>query len=282
MSMKLPTICLLHPGAMGSGFGAVAVAAGYRVLWVSSGRSAATRERAAAANLEESSSLADALAQSEIVLSICPPDNAEELAVQVMGHDFKGIYCDANAISPETARTIAERVNGGGARFVDGGIIGSPPRNGVTLRLCLAGPEAGRIASIYTGTAVEPVLLGERIGAASAMKICYAAWTKGTTALLEAICTVAQHEAVLEPLFEEWRKSQPDLEKKISQIPATAGKSWRWRGEMEQVAQLFEACGLPGGFHESAAEVFGRLEAYKELPRVELTEILATLTARHD
>lgn len=280
--MKLPTICLLHPGAMGSGFGAVAVAAGYRVLWVSTGRSEATRVRAAAANLEEASSLADALAQSDIVLSICPPHNAEELAAQVMTHAFKGLYCDANAISPQTAKAIAEQVNGGGARFVDGGIIGPPPRNGATLRLCLAGPDAGHIAGIYTGTAVEPVLLGDRVGAASAMKICYAAWSKGTTALLESICAVAQQEAVLEPLIDEWRKSQPDVEKRIAQIPATAGKSWRWRGEMEQVAQLFEASGLPGGFHQSAAEVFGRLDVYKEMPRVELAEILATLSARQD
>lgn len=280
--MKLPTICLLHPGAMGSGFGAVAVAAGYRVFWVSSGRGVTTRERASAAKLEEAGSLADALAQSDIVLSICPPHNAEEVAVQVMAHGFKGLYCDANAISPQTAKAIAEHVHGGGARFVDGGIIGPPPRNGATLRLCLAGPDAGRIASIYAGTAVEPVLLGERIGAASAMKICYAAWSKGTTGLLESICAVARHEAVFEPLIEEWRRSQPDVERRIAQIPATAGKSWRWRGEMEQVAQLFEACGLPGGFHQSAAEVFGRLDTFKEMPRVELAEILATLSARRE
>ncbi len=275
--MKKPTLCLLNPGAMGSAFGAIAHATGHRVVWVSEGRGTATHARAAQAQLEAVPDLATALAQADIVLSICPPHAATQVAHDVAARGFAGVYCDANAISPDTARSIGQTVARAGARFVDGGIIGTPPRGGSTLRLCLAGEVAARIADVFSGSAIEPVVLDAPIGAASAMKICYAAWTKGTVALLESICAVAQQERVLEPLQAEWRRSQPDLEKRLAQLPSTVGKSWRWEGEMQEVAQLFAACGLPGGFHAAAAEVFGRLGVFKDEAAVPLERIVQQL-----
>ncbi len=279
--MPPPVLCLLNPGAMGSAFGAIARANGHRVLWVSEGRGAATRQRAQLAQLEERHDLATAFSEADVVLSVCPPHAAMAQAQAVAALGFTGLYCDANAISPDTVRGIGAVVGQAGARFVDGGIIGTPPRNGSTLRLCLAGASADteRIADIYAGTAIEAVVLGERIGAASAMKICYAAWSKGSLALLQTICAVAQQEAVLEPLLAEWQRSQPDLQKKFAQVPDAAGKSWRWEGEMQEVAQLFEACGLPGGFHRAAAEVFGRLEGFKDTPKVDLAQVVQRLNS---
>ena len=122
------TIGLLHPGDMGAVVGACARAAGQRVLWASAGRSADTRARATAAGLEDAGTVAKVLAGSDVVLSICPPHAARDLAREVAAQRFAGLFVDGNAVAPATAREIGTIVERGGATFVDGGLIGPPPR----------------------------------------------------------------------------------------------------------------------------------------------------------
>ena len=129
---------VLHPGEMGAEVGAAAVAAGAEVLWAPEGRSPDTGERAGAAGLEPAS-LAELLRRCEVVLSVCPPHAALDAAREVADLGFRGVYVDANAVSPATAREISETVEGGGARYVDGGIIGPPPREPGKTVLCLSG-----------------------------------------------------------------------------------------------------------------------------------------------
>src|ERR1051325_10099294 len=136
--MKPKTIALLHPGNMGATIGAAARAGGARVIWTSQGRSGATRERAERAGLIDVGKLPTALAQSEVVLSICPPHAALNVAREVAETKFEGIYVDANAVSRSTAEEIGRIVSQAGARFIDGGIIGSPKQTGTT-RLYLSG-----------------------------------------------------------------------------------------------------------------------------------------------
>ena len=144
---KVTTIGLLHPGEMGSMVGAAARANGLRVLWASDGRGGQTSARAAAAGLEDVKTLAPLVAGSQVILSICPPHAATDLARLVMARSFSGIYVDGNAVSPATGREIGKIVTGGGATFVDGGIIGPPPRARGTTRLYLSGAEAAGIAA---------------------------------------------------------------------------------------------------------------------------------------
>jgi 3-hydroxyisobutyrate dehydrogenase-like beta-hydroxyacid dehydrogenase len=244
---------LLHPGEMGAALGENLLAAGHHVLWASTGRSAETRARAEEAGLEDAGTVEEVLRRSEVILSVCPPHAALDVARSVAG--FDGIYVDANAVSPATAREI-------GGRFVDGGIIGPPPREPGTTRLYLSGEEAETVAALFQRTALEPCVISDEPGAASALKMAYAAWTKGTAAMLIAIRALARAENVEELLLEEWRLSLPELIERSGAAARSADrKGWRWVGEMDEIASTFAAAGLPDGFHRAAAEVFRRVEA---------------------
>jgi 3-hydroxyisobutyrate dehydrogenase-like beta-hydroxyacid dehydrogenase len=262
--MNARTIALLHPGEMGAAVGACLVGRGHRVLWTSQGRSAATGSRAKAAGLEDAGTFEQALKPADIVLSVCPPHAATATARAVAGTKFRGIFVDCNAIAPDTVREAARIVEAAGAKFVDGGIVGPPPAKSGSSRIYLCGGTSGDIVSLFAGTNMEAVPLDGPVGAASALKACYAAWTKGATALLAAIRTLARHEGVDGALLDEWRRSQPELPKRSEVVTTAARKAWRWIGEMEEIAASFRAAGLPDGFHLAAAEIYRELEQFKD------------------
>ena len=252
----MTVVGLLHPGEMGSAVGAALAGRGETVLWASAGRSLATMERAQRFGLEDAGNVAELCRRSEIVLSVCPPHAAVDVAEAA--RDFEGIYVDANAISPETAR----RIGGLRSRFVDGGIIGPPPLEAGTTRLYLSGREAGAVAELFSGTSVDTRVISDEPGAASALKMAFAGWTKGSAALLLAVRALARAEGVEETLLAEWQLSLPELEEQSVAAEHSAGnKGWRWVGEMEEIAGSMDSQGLPAGFHEAAAEIFRRLSA---------------------
>jgi 3-hydroxyisobutyrate dehydrogenase-like beta-hydroxyacid dehydrogenase len=263
--MTQPIITLLHPGNMGATIGACAKTSGARVLWVADGRSAASRARAEQAGLVAAASLADGVAQSDIVLSVCPPEFASETAVKVAAQKFTGIYVDGNAVARTTAEAIGRIVTDAGASYVDGGIIGSPVRKAGTTRMYLSGEKAGEIAQLFSASMLDARVVSAVPGEASALKVVYAAWTKGTDALILAIRALAAHEGVDQALLNEWKVSQPALEpKSIKAAAAVAPKMWRYVGEMREIAEAFKSAGLPSGFHSAAAEVSERLAGFKD------------------
>jgi len=270
--MVKQTIALFHPGNMGATIGAAAAASGARVLWASHERGAATRQRAERAGLFDAGTLADALRQADVVLSVCPPHAALDVARAVAAERFSGIYVDANAISRATAEQIGAIVGASGASFVDGGIIGAPVQKAGTTRLYLSGPRASEVAALFSGSMLDARAIGPAPGAASALKVTYAAWTKCTDALVLAIRALATHEGVDQALLEEWSVSQPALEKKCERAAAVAApKAWRFVGEMREIAEAFEGAGLPTGFHLAAAEICERLACFKDQTEPVLT-----------
>jgi 3-hydroxyisobutyrate dehydrogenase-like beta-hydroxyacid dehydrogenase len=251
----MTTLGVLHPGEMGAALGARLRERGHDVAWAGGGRSAATRERAEAAGLRDAGSLGALAAASDVLLSVCPPHAALDVARAAAG--FTGVYVDANAIAPATVETVRAIVEGGGARFVDGGIVGPPPERDGTTRLYLSGADAALVADAFVGTCVAAPVLGAEPGAASALKMAYAAWTKGTAAMLLAIRATARASGVEDALMDEWSRSQPDAGDRLAAArDSAARKGWRWVGEMEEIAATFAAAGQPDGFHRAAAEVF--------------------------
>jgi 3-hydroxyisobutyrate dehydrogenase-like beta-hydroxyacid dehydrogenase len=231
---------VLHPGEMGAAVGNVLVACGHDVVWASESRSPATQARAAA--FRDLGTIAAVVAEAEVVLSICPPHAALDVARACAGLD--GLYVDANAVSPARAREVADLH----PRFVDGGIVGGPPTEPGTT-LYLSGDEAAGIAGLFAGS----VLVTRVVNDASAVKMVYAAWSKGTAAMLLAIRDVARAYAV----EDEWQRAAPELAEPLARAEASAAKKgWRWVGEMEEIADTFAGVGEPDGFHRAAAEVF--------------------------
>jgi 3-hydroxyisobutyrate dehydrogenase-like beta-hydroxyacid dehydrogenase len=255
-------VALFHPGEMGAAVGACLKRQGARVLCALNGRSKDTLERARKAGLEDAGSLQAALEQSEAVLSVCPPHGALALAREVAACGFRGIYVDANAISPETARAVGAAVEAAGASFVDAGIIGAPPVDR-PASLVLCGARANDIARLFGETMNCTVLEGP-LGSASATKACYAAWTKGTWLALASIYAAAEQLGVAQALREQWARSHPQLLEQLGAPSLSPAKAWRWIAEMEEIAATFESAGQPGGFALAAAEICRRLEHFKD------------------
>ncbi len=269
---------LLHPGEMGAAVGSVLRARGRMVLWASSGRSAESRRRAELAGLEDVGTAEELSRRVDVIVSVCPPHAALDVARSVAG--FQGIFVDANAVSPTTARELAAVITAGGGRFVDGGIIGPPPAADNPTRLYLSGTDAALIIGLFNETPVAARVVSDEIGAASALKMVYAAWSKGTAALLLGIRAVARAEGIEPSLLDEWRNSLPELpERSLRAARSATNKGWRWVAEMDEIASTFAAAGLPDGFHRAAAGIFDRS------PRLErgqadeqtLDEVLAVL-----
>ena len=276
-------ILLLHPGAMGASVGAALVGNGHAVTWVRDGRSAATHKRADRAGLHPVDTLEAGVQGAELVMSICPPEAAFELAQAVRETGFTGIYLDGNAIAPGNAAKIEQLF---GKRYIDGGIIGPPAwRQGAT-RFYLSGGAAPQVATLFAGSILDArVVTG---GSASALKMCYAAFTKGSSALLLGVRALAERNGVSADLLAEWNISQPGLAGRSSATAqSTSPKAWRFAGEMQEIAATFAAAELPDGFHRAAAELYARMAELKSVPGgADIDAVLQTLlsgtAAGHD
>lgn len=278
-------VLILHPGSMGGAIAAELAQAGHEVHWVATGRSAATAARAEAAGAITHESPDLAVAAADVVLSICPPDHALEVASGVANAAIASgthpTFVDANAIAPITMHAVAELLARAGCPVVDGGIVGPPPREPGTTRLFLSGPDESSVevvAGTFADTNVGCIVLDDRIGAASALKMTYAAWTKGTAALLLTIAAAAEAHGVADALADEWERSQPGLAARLAATaPRTAPKAWRWKGEMEEIAATLAQFGLPAGFHLASSEVWRRLSEFRDEDTPDVETVLARL-----
>jgi 3-hydroxyisobutyrate dehydrogenase-like beta-hydroxyacid dehydrogenase len=261
----MATVGLLHPGEMGAAVGGCLVSVGHEVLWDPAGRSRASTGRALAADLT-GVSFDRLVAQSSVIFSVCPPHAALDVAQQVADAGYAGRYVDANAISVATAQQVAAIVTAAGATYVDGGIIGSPPEVAGTTRLYLSGPQAAEIRPLFSRSRLDARIAEGPLYAASSVKMAYAAWTKGSAALLLAARALARASGVERTLIEEWSMSQKAVGQQSERAAASAAaKGWRWVGEMEEIAASMAAAGLPPGFHEAAADIYERA-AHAEAP----------------
>ncbi len=280
--MRSPSqrVLLLHPGEMGLAIGAALLQSGHNVSWVAENRSDVTKARAASAGFETFATLPEALANVDLVLSVCPPHAAKDQALAVAEAGYSGPYVDANAVAPDTVRQIDAIFAKSDTRLTDGGIVGPPPKRAGTTRLYLSGSEAQAVAELFAGSILEAVPVSKRLGDASAVKTAYAAWTKGASALLLAIRAFARSEGIEATLLAEWTKSQPGLADR--DLSNAIAKAWRFVGEMNEIAKAFSDDGLPGGFHGAAAELYEALGPFKDKWDVSLDEALALLGERAD
>jgi 3-hydroxyisobutyrate dehydrogenase-like beta-hydroxyacid dehydrogenase len=258
-------IGILHPGEMGVSVAASAIHSGYEVYWSSEGRSDKTRERAERFNLIEIDSLFEICQTCEMIISICPPHAAEEVARSVSEIEFKGLYLDANAISPQRAIKIGKMLEAVDIQFVDGGIIGGPAWTPKETWLYLSGKHSQDIAACFSNGPLETRIIGDEIGKASALKMCYAAYTKGTTALLSAILAVAESLEVREELCRQWDMDEAGYSEQVNRrVARVTAKAWRFEAEMQEIASTFDEAGLPEGFHLAAAELYHRMAGFKD------------------
>jgi len=275
-------IGILHPGEMGVSVAASAQNSGHTIYWVSEGRSPQTRERAEKAGFVDALSLSQLCKTCSLIISVCPPASAEDVAHQVLSCNFSGYYIDANAISPQRAIRIGEAMESSGVTFGDGGIIGGPAWKPKSTWLYLSGKDAHKAAIYFTAGPLETYVVGDAIGKASALKMCFAAYSKGTTALLCAVLAAAEALNVRAELEQQWSRDGGRFAEEASQkIRQVTAKAWRFAGEMEEIAATLHQAGMPDKFHIAAAEIYRRMGSFKDAtitPSLEdvLTALLAS------
>jgi 3-hydroxyisobutyrate dehydrogenase-like beta-hydroxyacid dehydrogenase len=258
-------IGILHPGEMGISIAASAMNSGHAVYWTSEKRSDRTRLRAEKYGLLELDSMAELCQNCEIIFCICPPHAVEEVANSVIAYGFNGYYLDANAISPQRAIKIERMLEDNGIHFIDGGIVGGPAWKPRETWLYLSGEHARVIADCFTNGPLETKIIGDEVGKASALKMCYAAYSKGTTALLTAILATAESLGVRDELYRHWDMDDSGFSEQANRrTTRVTAKAWRFEGEMYEIASTFEAAGLPNGFHKAAAEIYHRMAGFKD------------------
>ncbi len=255
------TVAVMAQGTMGAGVGGRLHEKGAAVRTLLNGRSAASAERARAAGMAPAADETALLDGADIFLSILPPGEAEALAQRVAptlsALAKKPVYVDCNAVSPETVQRIAAIVEPTGAAFVDGGIIGGPPRPGFSPAIYASGPAAGQTA-ILRDWGIDWRVIDGPVGAASGLKMSYAGITKGITALGSAMMLGAARFGCAEALLAELSQSQPQVLNYLSaSIPRMYDKAYRWVAEMEEIADFH-------GPNKPAADIYAAIARHYE------------------
>ncbi|MFD9396136.1 DUF1932 domain-containing protein [Streptomyces sp. NPDC060000] len=276
--MDQPTVGILHPGSMGAAIAACAATNAAAVVWCSAGRSAASTMRAEQFALTPVATLTELLDRSDIVISLCPPAAAEDMAHDVAGHRFDGVYLEANAINPERAMRIAGLLEPD-ATVVDGGVVGSPPVRGKTPVLYLSGRAAAteRIEALFAGTAVKTKMLGTELGKASALKLSYATFQKTSRVLVALAVGMAREHGVDQELIEAASRRTDSYLSEPQYVAKTAARAWRWGPELEEAADALAAAGLPPEMLRAAATTLARWHDVKDDSELTLTDALNRL-----
>jgi 3-hydroxyisobutyrate dehydrogenase-like beta-hydroxyacid dehydrogenase len=271
--MQPSTVAILSPGEMGAATGNVLHQGGLRAVTCLHGRSDSTRQRANQAGIDELPDLDALVTASELILSIVAPAHAREVAKAVAAAiertRARPLFVDCNAISPMTVKEIAQTIDRTGARFADVGIIGNPPKPGPQATRYYASGEHAQELDQLNKHGLDVRVIGHEVGQASALKMCYAALTKGLTALATELHIAADRSGVAQSLHAELEMSQPNLLEWIRRmVPSMPPKAWRWIGEMEEIADTFESLGLTPKMLEGAADMYRLVERAPDLARL--------------
>ncbi|MBH69565.1 MAG: 6-phosphogluconate dehydrogenase [Rhodospirillaceae bacterium] len=265
--MQIKTIAIQSPGDMGHEIGRILIEGGYRVVSALEGRSKRTRSLAKKAGITDVGGLENLFGSVDIILSIMRPDKALDFVINMsnLAHQYttKPTIVDLNAVAPSTGIAAADVAGTAGLIFIDGGIIGEPPRSpkNISPRLYISGPGSSGLMGLNE-TGLEFRNLGNKIGSASGIKMAYAALTKGLTAIAINSMVTASIEGIADEFLSELAFSQPNLLKHIQRgLPSMCPKAYRWIGEMEEISKTHKEIGLPGKLFEGAANIYQLVEA---------------------
>jgi len=259
--MANPTVAVLSPGDMGHGVGHTLHAGGLRVITCLAGRSERSRALATEAGIEEVPDDQTLVREADVLLSILPPDKApglaERVATALKASGASLLYADCNAVSPSTVKRVADTVVAAGAYFADVGIIGGPPAPGKSEGTVFYASGAGAAEFVELGKfGLHTQLLGGDTGQASGLKMCYAAFTKGSTALITELLVAAERLGLSSALQSEWQRSGSAALQTQRSIPSMPPKAYRWVPEMLEIAATFRDLGLTPRILEGASDMY--------------------------
>lgn len=260
-----PVIGVLHPGAMGAALGSALKPVAGAVAWAAAGRSDRTSKRAELADLVGVPDVTELVRRADVVISICPPRAAREVAEQVAAvladqpdRPDRPLYVEANAVAPQTVRGIGELL--GPDRVVDAAVIGPPAWEPGRSVLWLSGAAAGAVRALFEGSPFRPRVLDDRLGTASALQVCFGLQRTVGPASWPALAATARGLGVQNALRAELADVGVDYAEQLRDAAETAGPhTWRRAAEPAEAAEAITAAGLPDEFCRVAAEVYRRL-----------------------
>ena len=259
----MTTIGIVSPGAMGSALGRAWQSNGATAVATVQGRSERTRQLAEGLTLLDD--LDAVVGAADVVVSVCPPSHAEaalrDIVAACRRTAARPLVADLNAVSPSVVSMLEQLADEAGLDFVDGAISGPPPRAGTDTILYVSGPRAAELAEL-PATHVRGVVVGDRAGQASGVKMCTASIYKGTTALWAQALQTADELGVLDLVLDDLRLEFPDLVDRAGhQIAVAVSKSARFVGEMEQISLTQGEAGASPELFAAMAAVYRRLAA---------------------
>jgi 3-hydroxyisobutyrate dehydrogenase-like beta-hydroxyacid dehydrogenase len=258
--MKIQNIGVVSPGDMGQAVAQTLKSSGFAVHTALDGRSARTKTLARDAGLNDCGSMQKLVANCDVILSILNPaaavDNARAAAAAMQATGKRCTFVDCNAIAPQTAHEIDAIIRAAGGECIDAGIIGPPPRGKSSMRMYVSGPKAAELEQL-SSAGIKVRVMSERIGDASAIKMCYASYTKGAVALGVEMLMAARRLGVDAALDRELQESAADNRQRVlSRTTVMPPKAYRWVPEMLEIAKTFEGAGMTPRILLGAADMY--------------------------
>jgi 3-hydroxyisobutyrate dehydrogenase-like beta-hydroxyacid dehydrogenase len=283
---------IMSAGDMGGGIGDALHRGGLEVFTCLAGRSELTRQRAAEHGFKDTPDPDTLVRQIDLFISVLVPSEAvplaEAIAAAMKRTGAHPAYADLNAIAPSTVQGIAKLVEAAGAQFIDGGIIGGPPREDYSPHIGVSGPDTSIMEALRERN-LDIRVVGPEIGQASGLKMVYAASTKGTTALWTELLTASRALGLEDALWEELGESNAVFNQAKRGIPNMPNRARRWLGEMEEIAKTFQNIGMTPNILQGAADMYALVsktplaDLTTRDPNPSLEEVMDALIARlHD
>jgi 3-hydroxyisobutyrate dehydrogenase-like beta-hydroxyacid dehydrogenase len=262
---------IMSPGDMGGGIGGALHRGGLQVYTCLAGRSGLTRQRATEAGFVDAPDFDSLVQQIDLFISVLVPSEAvplaETVAAAMRRTGAHPAYADLNAIAPQTVLKIEGVIRAAGGKFIDGGIIGGPPREGYSPHIGVSGPDTAIVEPLRAYNLGIRVV-GPRVGQASGLKMVYAASTKGTTALWTELLTASRALGLEDALRDELGENNAVFNQAKRSIPSMPNRARRWVGEMEEIAKTFQDVGMTPNILQGAADMYALVS---QTPLADLT-----------
>ena len=258
--MAIETVAILSPGDMGHAVGQLLREHELKVVTCLTGRSQRTKDLAELAGIADVPDLNDMVAQSQIILSISVsemvPKICQQVADAIKATNANVLFAECNAISPQLSRQMEPIITEAGGRYIDASIVGGPPLNGSSPRFYASGDNTAEFEGL-ANFGLDVRTAGTEVGQASGIKMCYAAMTKGSSALYSELLMAAEMMGLSDFVIAEFQNSQPAVLQRMERgLPGVPAKARRWVSEMEEIKDTFEHLGLTPHLFQGVADMY--------------------------
>jgi len=206
------------------------------------------RDHAVAHGITLAAAHAQAVRGADLIISAVTASQAVPVAqASAPGVKRGAFFLDFNSASPGAKCRAAEIVNAAGGRYVEGAVMTSVPPYRIQVPLLLGGPDAAALQPVLNGLGFAAKVASEKLGVASATKMCRSVMIKGLEAMVIESFTAARHYGVEDAVIASLKETFPgiDWEKQAAYFFQRVIEHGRRRSEeVREVAETVREAGL--------------------------------------